>query len=211
MADTSRIATAAPTAPPPPATPLVASGANPARSSLAVSAGFLVNSLLGGALALLVGIVVGVGPDTDAYFAAYSIYLFFGLYGTGLRITLVPLLGAADDEVDWRQNAADVLGRLVGVGLVITGVVVVLSPGLARAITPGLSGNARVTAAVCLAILTLASYCQIASGALASALAAVRRFPASAALLVSGTVLTLIFGVVLMSLVGVIGAATGVF
>jgi peptidoglycan biosynthesis protein MviN/MurJ (putative lipid II flippase) len=189
---------------------LLAGEANAARSSLAVSAGFLVTSLLGGGLAILIVVIVGEGPDTDAFFAAYSIYLFFVVFGSTLRVAVVPLLGSVDDEDAWRTRATGVLARLLGVAAVATGAVVVLSPLLGPLVTPGLPRSARVTAAVCLAILALASFCQMAAAALASALAAARRFPASAVLYVSGAALTLTLGSVLMLAFGVIGAAIGV-
>jgi peptidoglycan biosynthesis protein MviN/MurJ (putative lipid II flippase) len=189
---------------------LVPTEANTARSSLAVSAGFLLTSLLSGALAILVAIVVGEGPDTDAYFAAYSIYLFFVIFGAGLRVSVVPLLGAVADEETWRASAADVLARLVGAALAVTAVVVVLSPVLGPLLTPGLPAHARAIAAVCLAILALASYAQIAGAALASALAAVRRFPASSAIYVLGAGGSLVLGTVFMALFGIVGAAVGV-
>jgi peptidoglycan biosynthesis protein MviN/MurJ (putative lipid II flippase) len=192
------------------APPLAASEANTARSSLAVSAGFLISSLLGGGLAILIAVIVGEGPDTDAFFAAYSIYLFFVVFGSTLRVAVVPLLGSIDDEQAWRSRAAGVLGRLLGVAVVATAAVVVLSPLIGPLITPGLPRSARLTAAACLAVLALASFCQMAAAALASALAAARRFPASAALYVSGTALTLVIGSGLMVAFGVIGAAIGV-
>lgn len=154
--------------------------------------------------------IVGDGPDTDAFFAAYSIYLFFVVFGSTLRVAVVPLLGSIDDEAAWRSRAAGVISRLLGVAVVATAAVVVLSPLIGPLITPGLPGSARVTAAACLAVLALASFCQIGAAALASALAAARRFPASAALYVSGTALTLVLGSGLMVAFGVIGAAIGV-
>src|SRR3954454_5800583 len=190
--------------------PLVVTAANAAPGSLAVSAAFLVTSLLSGALALLVAIIVGEGADTDAYFAAYSIYLFFVIYGAGLRVSVVPLLGAVEDERAWRSSAADVLARLVGLAVLATGAMVLLSPGIGPLLTPGLPGQARATAAICLAILALASYCQISGAALAAALAAVRRFPASSAIYASGAGVMVVLGTALMTAFGVIGAALGV-
>jgi putative peptidoglycan lipid II flippase len=189
---------------------LLAGEANPARSSLAVSAGFLVASLLGGGLAILIAVIVGEGPDTDAFFAAYSIYLFFVIFGTSLRVAVVPLLGSVDNEAAWRKRAVGVMGRLLGVAVVVTALVVVLSPLLGPLITPGLPASARMTAAACLAILALASFCQTGAAALAAVLAAGRRFSASAALYVSGAALTLAIGSGLMLAFGVIGAAIGV-
>jgi peptidoglycan biosynthesis protein MviN/MurJ (putative lipid II flippase) len=155
-------------------------------------------------------VIVGEGSDTDAFFAAYSIYLFFVVFGSTLRVAVVPLLGSIDDETAWRTRASGVIARLLGVAVVATATVVVLSPLVGPLITPGLPGSARVTAAACLAVLALASFCQIGAAALASALAAARRFPASAALYVSGTALTLALGSGLMVAFGVMGAAIGV-
>jgi peptidoglycan biosynthesis protein MviN/MurJ (putative lipid II flippase) len=155
-------------------------------------------------------VIVGEGPDTDAFFAAYSIYLFFVVFGSTLRVAVVPLLGSVDDERAWRTRAGGVLGRLLGVAAAATIVVVALSPLLGPLVTPGLPGSARVTAAICLAILALASFCQMGAASLASALAAARRFPASAALYVGGAAVTLAFGSGLMVAFGVIGAAVGV-
>jgi peptidoglycan biosynthesis protein MviN/MurJ (putative lipid II flippase) len=161
-------------------------------------------------LAILIAVIVGEGPETDAFFAAYSIYLFFVVFGSTLRVAVVPLLGSFDDERAWRTRATGVLARLLGVAAVATTAVVVLSPLLGPLVTPGLPRSARVTAAVCLAILALAAFCQMGAAALASALAAARRFPASAALYVSGAALTLALGSGLMLLFGVVGAAIGV-
>jgi peptidoglycan biosynthesis protein MviN/MurJ (putative lipid II flippase) len=155
-------------------------------------------------------VIVGEGPDTDAFFAAYSIYLFFVVFGSTLRVAVVPLLGSIDDEAAWRTRASGVIARLLGLAVVATAAVVVLSPLVGPLVTPGLPRSARLTAAACLAVLALASFCQIGAAALAAALAAARRFPASAALYVTGTALTLVLGSGLMVAFGVIGAALGV-
>jgi peptidoglycan biosynthesis protein MviN/MurJ (putative lipid II flippase) len=166
---------------PRPAPPsLVATDASSARSSLAVSVGFLLTSLLGGVLSILVAVVVGEGADTDAFFAAYSVYLFFTLFGAGLRTSLVPLLGPTGDERAWRMRSVDVVGRLGGAGAATMALVVVLSPLIGLALRPGDAGG-RETAIASVAILALASYCQIAGASLASVLAAARRFGFSAA------------------------------
>jgi putative peptidoglycan lipid II flippase len=132
------------------------------------------------------------------------------VFGSTLRVAVVPLLGSVEDEDTWRRRTVDVLSRLLGVAALATLVVVVLSPVIGPLITPGLPANARVTAAICLGILALASFCQMGAAALASALAAARRFPASAALYVAGATLTLVLGAGLMIALGVIGAAIGV-
>jgi peptidoglycan biosynthesis protein MviN/MurJ (putative lipid II flippase) len=195
---------------PRPAPPsLVATDASSARSSLAVSVGFLLTSLLGGVLSILVAVVVGEGADTDAFFAAYSVYLFFTLFGAGLRTSLVPLLGPTGDERAWRTRSVDVVGRLGGAGAATMALVVVLSPLIGLALRPGDAGG-RDTAIASVAILALASYCQIAGASLASVLAAARRFGFSAATYVAGTGTSLVIAVPLMYGVGILGAPIGV-
>jgi peptidoglycan biosynthesis protein MviN/MurJ (putative lipid II flippase) len=194
---------------PRPAPPLVASDASSARASLAVSAGFLITSLLGGILSILVAVIVGEGPKTDAFFAAYSVYLFFTLFGAGLRTALVPLLGSSNDEAGWRLRSADVIGRLAGAGAATMAVVALLAPVIGIALRPGDAGG-RSTAVVSVAILAVASYCQIAGASLAAVLAGARRFGTSAGLYVAGTAASLLVAVALMEAMGVLGAPLGV-
>jgi hypothetical protein len=193
--------------PAPPA--LVATDASSARSSLAVSLGFLLTSLLGGILNILVAIVVGEGADTDAFFGAYSVYLFFTLFGAGLRTSLVPLLGPTGDERAWRRQSADVVGRLAGAGAATMAAVIVLSPLIGIALRPGEAGG-RGTAIASVAILAVASYCQIAGASLASVLAGARRFGLSAAVYVGGTATSLVVAIPLMEAIGILGAPIGV-
>lgn len=188
----------------------MAGQASAARSSVAVAVGTLATALLGGLLAVIIALVVGEGPRTDAFFAAYSLYLFFALFGATLRVALVPLMGSVADEQAWRGRAADVLRRLTGVAAVVAAAVAALSPLLARVLTSGLGDAATTTATLSLAILAVATYCQIAAAALAAALAAARRFSASAGLYVAASVTTLTAATTLMLLVGIIGAALGI-
>ncbi len=183
--------------------------ASSARSSLAVSIGFLLTSLIGGVLNIVVAVIVGEGADTDAFFAAYSVYLFFTLFGAGLRTALVPLLGPTADEAVWRRRAADVVGRLGGAGAATMVLVAVLSPLIGMALRPGDAGG-RDTAIASVAILAVASYCQIAGASLASVLAGARRFTLSAGLYVAGTATSLVLAIPLMYAIGVLGAPIGV-
>jgi peptidoglycan biosynthesis protein MviN/MurJ (putative lipid II flippase) len=191
------------------APPLIAQEASSARSSAAVSLGFLLTSVLGGVLTILVARIVGEGADTDSFFAAYSVYLFFTLFGTGLRTALVPLLGSTTDQDAWRRRATDVAARLAGAGAVVMALVVVFAPLLGIALRPGDTGG-RATAAASLAILAVASYCQIGSAALAAVLAGASRFVVSASLYVAAAATNLVLGTVLMVVLGILGAPLGV-
>lgn len=158
---------------------------------------------------MVIALIVGSGPDTDAFFAAYSLYLFFALFGATLRVALVPLMGSVTDQGAWQARAEELIARLSGVAAVVVVVVALLSPLLGRALTPGLP-EASATAVASLAILSLAAYCQIAGAALGAALAAARRFPASALLYVASSVTTLMLATALLTLLGILGAALGV-
>ncbi len=193
-----------------PSRPLVVPEANAARASVAVSAGFLVTALLGAIVALLIALIVGEGPRTDGFFTAYSVFLFFSLFGGSLRVAVVPLLGSAADEPAWRRRAADVLRRLTAVAALCTLLVAGLAPVLAGLLTPGLEPAATRTAAASLALLAVAAYCQIAAAALAAALASARRFAVSAGLYVSASTVTLLSATGLMALLGILGAPLGV-
>ncbi|HEV2753879.1 MAG TPA: hypothetical protein VGV36_08615, partial [Solirubrobacteraceae bacterium] len=137
--------------------------ANAARASVAVSGGFLVAALLGGILALLIALIVGEGPRTDGFFTAYSVFLFFSLFGSSLRVAVVPLLGSAADEPAWRRRSAEVLRRLATVAALSTLLVAGLAPVLAALLTPGMEPAAPRPAAASLALLAVAAYCQIAA------------------------------------------------
>ncbi|HEV2770901.1 MAG TPA: lipid II flippase MurJ [Solirubrobacteraceae bacterium] len=184
--------------------------ANAARASIAVSAGYLVAALLGAIVALVIALIVGEGPRTDAFFTAYSIFLFFSLFGASLRVAVVPLLGSVADEPAWRRRAADVLGRLAAVAVVGTLLVAALAPVLATLLTPGLEPAATRTAAASLALLAVAAYCQIAAAVLAAALASARRFAVSAGLYVIASMVTLVSATGLMLGLGILGAPLGV-
>jgi O-antigen/teichoic acid export membrane protein len=184
--------------------------ASPGRSSVAVAASSLVIAALGGLLALLIAVILGEGVDTDAFLAAYSVYLVFTLFGATLRVALVPMMGAPDDEAALRRTAAEALGRLMSAGAVLALALVIAAPLLGSLVGTGSAGGPTGTAAVSLAILAGASYCQIAAAALSATLAAARRFAASAAMFTASSTMTVGLGSALMAAIGVEGAALGV-
>jgi putative peptidoglycan lipid II flippase len=188
----------------------VASGASTARSSVAVSVSFLLASGFSALLAILIAVIVGEGPETDGFLAAYSIYLTFILFGSTLRVALVPLLGSTADESAFRARSADRVRRLVAVAGVAALVLLVASPLLGQALVPEATHKAKVTAIVSVAILSLAAFCQIWSAALSAVLGAVRRFVASGFLYVVSSATAVALSGLLMALFDIWGAAVGV-
>ncbi len=190
--------------------PLVAHESSTARSSVVVSVSFLAANVFGGLLALLIAVIVGEGPQTDGFLAAYSAYLTFLLFGSTLRVALVPLFGATSDEAAFRRRAHDTVARLVAAAAVMAGVLALSAPLLGRALVPSASGDAQSTAVTSVAILAAAAWCQIWAAALAAVLAASRRFVASAALYAAASAFTVALAAALMTAVGITGAAVAV-
>jgi O-antigen/teichoic acid export membrane protein len=186
--------------------PLLAEGGNTARQSAVVAASFLLGTALGGLLGLVIGVVLGESAATDSLLAAYSLYLVFALFGGNVRVALVPLIGVGGDDAQLRARAADAIGRLAAVAVVLAVGLVVLSPALGEALRTGDLG----TAIASLAVLALASGLQVAGASQAAALAAGRRFVASAVLYVISSAVSLALATVLMLALGAVGAAIGV-
>jgi O-antigen/teichoic acid export membrane protein len=195
---------------PAPPQPLIPAATSTARSSVVVSISFLLSAALGGLLALMIAVIVGEGDDTDGFLAAYSAYLTFILFGSTLRVALVPLLGSTADEAEFRRRAAERVRRLLAAGGVAAAVLLACSALLGRALVPGASSDAQATAALSIAILSVAGFCQIWSAALSAVLGAVRRFSSSAAFYVLSSAVTVALASLLMALIGIAGAGIGV-
>lgn len=193
----------------PPIRPLVAPNINMARSSAVVSASVLVGSVFGGLLALLIAVIVGETPQTDGFLAAYSAYLVFILFGTNLRVALLPHFGSVDDEVAFRERAREIVGQLAGASAVVVVAIVLASPLLGRLLVPGAPAEAQEAAFAGVAILAVAAWTQIWSAALASVLAATERFVVSAVLYAAAGGASVLFAVALMPWLGALGAALG--
>jgi peptidoglycan biosynthesis protein MviN/MurJ (putative lipid II flippase) len=193
-----------------PPDPLVAAGTSTARSSVVVSIGFLFSGLLGALLAFLIAVIVGEGAETDGFLAAYVIYLAFVLFGSTLRVALVPLLGPTNDAEGFRAVAADSVQRILAVAGLGLLVLLVASPVMGQVLVPGGSPKTQDTAALSTAILAVAAFCQIWAALLSAVLAAVRRFVASAVLYSLSGVVTLAVGAGMMAAVGIWGATIGV-
>src|SRR4051794_19708444 len=184
----------------------LAERASTARQSAVVAASFLLGTALGGLLGLVIGIVLGESAATDSLLAAYSLYLVFALFGGNVRVALVPLIGVGGTDAELRGRAADAVGRLSAVAVVLAGTLVVLSPALGEALN---TGDLK-TAITSLAILAVASGLQVAAASQAAALAAALRFVASAGLYVISSAAALVLATGFMLAFGAVGAAIGV-
>jgi peptidoglycan biosynthesis protein MviN/MurJ (putative lipid II flippase) len=179
------------------------------HSSAIVSASLLATALLGAGQALLLAFIVGEGSHTDAFLAAYALYIVFVIFGASLRSSVVPLLGSPDSEEEFRSHAAEMISRILVLAVAALALLTVLSPLIGQAVTLGLPGDARWTAVLTLLVLAPAAFCQIQAAALSAALTASRRFVFSSLLYVLAGVVALGCSAILLDLIGVLGAAFG--
>jgi putative peptidoglycan lipid II flippase len=98
---------------------------------------------------------------------------------------------------------------LLAVSAVVALVVLVASPLAGMALVPNGEQEAQDTAAVSVAILALAAYCQVWSAMLSAVLGAVRRFVSSALFYLLSSAVAVALGAGLMAGVGIEGAAIG--
>lgn len=189
--------------------PLLTQDVSLPRSSAIVSISLLLTALLGAGQALLLVFIVGEGDRTDAFLAAYSLYVVVALFGASLRGSLVPLFGAHDSDAGLREQVAETTARVLGLGLVVCALLIVISPLVGQLMTLGLPPDDRWIAVFSLLILAPAAYLQIHAAAISAALTASRRFAFSASLYVLAGVLALGCSAALLASIGVMGAALG--
>src|SRR5215212_345748 len=150
--------------------------ASPRRSALA--SGFLTAislSVVTG-LSAVVGVVIarefGRGPETDGFFAAYSVSLVLVLVGTAMRVAVIPPLA--------RARAAGTFGRELGSYAVAIAVIAIpalllallAADWLAGQLTGGLPDVSQGVAADTLRFVVPAAVAQIYAALAASGLAA---------------------------------------
>ena len=179
------------------------------HSSVVVSASLLVSALLGAAQGLLLVFIVGTGSDTDAFLAAYSLYVVFAILGGSLRASIVPVIGAHDSDHTFRARASELLARALLMGAVLTVGLALISTPAGQLLTLGLPSHARWTAVFTLLLLSPAAFMQVYAAAQAAVLVAARRFTVSASLFVVSGAFSLAVSAALLELIGVIGAAVG--
>jgi peptidoglycan biosynthesis protein MviN/MurJ (putative lipid II flippase) len=178
------------------------------HSSAIVSVSLLAAALFGAGQALLLAFIEGEGSKTDAFLAAYAMYVVFAIFGGSLRASVVPLLRAGSEE-ELRREVSDLGSRILGIALVAFALLVVASPIVGQALTLGLPADARWTAVASLLILAPAAFCQIYAATLSAFLTAARRFAASSLLYVLAGAVALACSAALIALIGVLGAALG--
>jgi O-antigen/teichoic acid export membrane protein len=189
--------------------PLLRGEASVSHGSVVMSASLLLTALLGAGQALLLVAIAGEGDSTEAFLAAYSLYVVFAILGGSMRASIVPLLGPSESEQSFRERAADLLSRVLVMGLAVVIGLALISTPAGQLLTLGLPSHARRIAVGTLLVLTPAAFLQIYAAAQAAVLVAARRFFLSALLYAASGAIALACSAALLALIGVLGAAVG--
>jgi peptidoglycan biosynthesis protein MviN/MurJ (putative lipid II flippase) len=191
-------------------TGLISDSSNTARSSVVVSVTQLLASLLGGLFAVLIAVIVGEGDATDGFLAAYSAYLLLILFGSAMRVSLVPLLGSTDQPEEFVKTARTRVSEILPIAFVASLLFVAISPLLGRLLLNGGSDEAKNAAVASIALLGIAALCQIWGAVLASVLGGARRFVGSSLIYLASSCAMVVISIGLMEIDGITGAAVGV-
>jgi len=195
-----------------PTSPFVLDKARTSRASAALAVSLLLTTIFGAGQAVVLVAIVGQGERTDAFFAAYSVYLPLVLWAAALRASLVPLVvltGKADDARR-RSHAATVVGRVAGIGALVSVALLAASPVLATALGHGMSSDGRQLLLECIWLLVAAGFLHFCSGALSAVLSGTQRFGFSAFAYSAGSAVAIGTSAVLLLWLGVVGSAIGV-
>lgn len=190
--------------------PLVNPRPNHRQDSVLLAASYLLSSLSGAGVALVLGFAEGSRPQTDGVLAAYSVYALAVLLAAIARTTLIPRFGSAADPEAYRQAASRVGSRAAALGVIAGLVLLVSAPATGTLLTAQLPDASQVPGVLTLVLLGPA-VAMHAWGATASAiLAGAHRFAASAAIYAAGGMATLLVAVPAIMVLGAIGAPVAV-
>ncbi len=186
----------------------MSAGRTLARAGLVVSGAFLISRILGYVRIFVIAGTFPVGPDLDAFFAAFRIPdLIFQLVAAGaLSSALIPIVSGLfttnEQARAWRVVSTVINLMLIGLAILAIGFFI-LAPVVMGVITPGF-GPAQLDRTVELTRIMLLSPIFLALGAVAtSVLNSGGRFAASA-------VAPIVYNVVIIAAVLILGPRIGV-
>jgi putative peptidoglycan lipid II flippase len=186
-----------------------------ARAGLIVTFAFLLSRILGYVRYVVIAAAVPVGPELDAFFAAFRIpdFLFQLVAAGALSSALIPIVAAlfaTDEEARAWRVISSVTTLMLGLLLVLAAVVLFLAPILVPPITPGF-GAAETARTVELTRIMVLSPLFLAAGAVATSVLNARgRFGAAAMAPLVYNLGIIAGAIVLVPAFGVTGLALGV-
>lgn len=186
-----------------------------ARAGLIVTFAFLLSRILGYVRYVVIANAVPVGPELDAFFAAFRIpdFLFQLVAAGALSSALIPVVAAlfaTDEEARAWRVVSTVTTLMLSALLVLAAIVLVAAPQLVPPITPGFD-DATLARTVELTRIMVLSPLFLAAGAVATSVLNARgRFAAAAAAPLVYNLAIIAGAIVLVPMFGVAGLAMGV-
>lgn len=187
--------------------------ASPRRSALA--SGFLTAASLAviTGLSAVVGVVIarefGRGPETDGFFAAYSVFLVLVLVGTAMRVAVIPPLARARAAGTFGRELGSYAAAITVIALPALLLALLADAWLAAQLTGGLPDVSQEVAAETLRFIVPAAVAQIYAALAASGLAAYDSYGTSAAGFAAGSLAGLTLILLLVDEHGISAVAWG--
>lgn len=186
-----------------------------AKAGIVVTAAFVLSRILGYARVMVIGAMVPVGPELDAFFAAFRIPdLLFQLVAAGaLSSALIPVIAglfASDQEARAWRVVSTVATLMLAALLVLAAIVLALAPQLVNIIAPGFDEAGSATTAELTRIMVLSPLFLAAGAVATSVLNAKSRFGAAALAPLVYNLVIIASAVLLVPSLGVTGLAIGV-
>jgi O-antigen/teichoic acid export membrane protein len=169
----------------------------------------LLTAVIGGAQSIVLLAVLGAGEETDAFLAAYSLYLPVALVANTFRGQLIPHFGSTEPEAAYRARAVTVSARAVALGALVCLVLAAAAPLSAPLVTEGLSHAAQGRARNVLLVLSVVAVLHFYAASLSALLAGSRRFVASSIIYVAAGTTGLVCSGIGSALAGPVGGAVG--
>ena len=161
------------------------------RSTLASGAPTAVSLAVVTGLSAVVGIVIarefGLGPETDGFFAAYSVFLVLVLVGTAMRVAVLPPLARARAAGRFEQELGSYAAAIGVIALPALALTLLASDWLAGQLTGGLPALSQETAAETLRFVVPAAIAQVYAALAASGLGAYDSYGVAAAAYAAGS------------------------
>ena len=186
-----------------------------ARAGLIVTFAFLLSRVLGYVRYVVIANAVPVGPELDAFFAAFRIpdFLFQLVAAGALSSALIPVVAAlfaTDEEARAWRVVSTVTTLMLSVLLVLAAIVLAAAPQLVPPITPGFD-DATLARTVELTRIMVLSPLFLAAGAVATSVLNARgRFAAAAVAPLVYNLAIIAGAILLVPAFGVAGLAMGV-
>ncbi|MBJ7347977.1 MAG: polysaccharide biosynthesis C-terminal domain-containing protein, partial [Thermoleophilaceae bacterium] len=189
---------------------LIALDASTARAAVVNAGAILVTTGVGAIFLLALSLLVDSNEEKAGFFAAYSIYGFFVIFGLSTRTSLVPLLGSTLDEKVFRNRSMQAVAEIVPIAAVICALMIASAPLFGMIYLNTASDATQLVATVSLAILGFSAFFQFYGATLGAVLTGARRMQSVGVITGAGAVVGILAAGCLAAGFGIYGASIGI-